>query len=66
VNTYTGNIHNKKQEPTDINVLKLRVLTDIFTIFKIQNDEINIVLKTVTEMQMSKAGYILHFTAQSV
>jgi hypothetical protein len=66
VNTYIDNKHNKKQEPTDINVLKLRVLTDIFTIFKIQKDEINIVLKIVTAMQMSKAGSILHFTAQSV
>jgi len=65
VNTYTDNIRNKKQEPTDSNVLKLKVLTDMFTIFKIQN-EINIVLNIVTAMQISKAGHILHFTAHSM
>ena len=37
-------VSNEEQEPTDINVLQLRVLTDIFKIFKIQKDEIRIVL----------------------
>ena len=46
MNTYIDNIHSKKQGPTDINVLKLRVLTNIFKITKIQ-DDIHIVLKVV-------------------
>jgi response regulator of citrate/malate metabolism len=64
VNTYFANTHNEKQEPTDINVLQLRALTNIFKIFKIQKDKINIVLNIVTTMKISKAGYILHFMPQ--
>jgi len=33
VKTYTTNIHNKQQEPTDINVSQLRILTNVFKIF---------------------------------
>jgi len=46
VNTYIDNIHSKKQEPTDITVLKLRALANIFKITKIQHD-IHIVLNVV-------------------
>jgi len=42
------------------------ILFSIFKIFKTQKDEINIVLKIVTAMQISKAEYILHFTSQSM
>jgi hypothetical protein len=41
-------LHDKGKDPTDINVLHLRILTNIFKICKIQNDEINIVLNIVT------------------
>jgi len=47
---YIANIHNKRQEPTDINVLQLRILTNIFKILKIQKDEIHIVLNIVTSL----------------
>jgi len=47
VNTYNANIHNKQQEPTDINVLQLRILTNISNIFEIQ-DKIQMVLNTLT------------------
>jgi len=50
VNTYTANTHNKKQEPTQINMLKLRILFNILKIFKIQKDEIHAVLNTVTAL----------------
>ena len=50
VNTYIANIHNKRQEPTDINMLQLRILPDIFKIFKIQKDEVHIVLNIVTAL----------------
>ena len=33
---YTAIIRNKKQQPTIINVLQLRILTNIFNIFKTQ------------------------------
>jgi len=31
---YFANTHNKWQEPTDINVLQLRFLIDIFKVFR--------------------------------
>jgi len=41
VNIYTANMGNKKQEPTDIKLLKLRILTNIFLKnFKIKKNEI--------------------------
>ena len=39
---YIANVHNKKRAPTDINVLQLRILTDIIKVIEIQN-EIHIV-----------------------
>jgi len=59
-------VPHKKQEPTDINVLQWRVLTNILKIFKVQKDEINIGLNVVTALQTSKQGYILHFIARPV
>ena len=50
VNTYIVNIHNKRQEPTDINVLQSRILTNIFKVFNIQKDEIHIVLNIATAL----------------
>jgi len=47
VNTCIANIHNKQLEPTDINVLHVMILTNIFKIFKIQ-DKIRRALNTVT------------------
>jgi len=48
VNTYIANILNEEQEPTDINVLQLRILTDVMKIFKIHKDEIHIFLNIGT------------------
>ena len=43
LNTHISNTHNKQQQPTDIiKVLQLKILTDIFKIFKTQKDQINI------------------------
>ena len=50
VNTCFANTHSEKQGPTDINVIQLRVLTNIFKMFKIQKDEINIGLNIVTAL----------------
>lgn len=65
MNTYIDNIHSKKQEPTDITVLKLRALANIFKITKIQHD-IHIVLNVVKNVNLKKTGYISHFTAQTM
>ena len=45
--TYIANVHNKRQGPADINVLQLRILTNIF---KIQKVEIHTFLNTVTAL----------------
>jgi hypothetical protein len=50
VPTYIANTHNKRQEPTEINVLQLNILINILKIFNIQNDEIHIVLHIVTAL----------------
>ena len=42
--------HTQKQEPTYINVLQLRILTNIFKMFNIQKDEIHIVVNIVTAL----------------
>jgi len=49
-NKYVANIHNKQQEPSDINVLPLRILTNIFKTFKTQKNKIHIVLNIVTAL----------------
>jgi len=59
--THVANIYNKEQEPTDINVLQLWILKNTFKIFKIQKDEIRIVLNIVTALQIKKKQDILHF-----
>jgi hypothetical protein len=72
VNTYSANLHNNKQEPRDVNVMQLRILTDIFRIFMVQKGEIKIVLKIVRAMQIKRGiFYILQHnlcnnTAKSV
>jgi hypothetical protein len=43
-------LHNKRKKATNINVLQLWILTNIFKIFKIQKDEIHIVLNIVTAL----------------
>ena len=48
VKAYSANVRNKKQETTNINVLKLRILTNNFENFKMQKDEI--VLNIVTAL----------------
>jgi hypothetical protein len=60
----TLNCQLTEQEPTDINVLQVWVLTNIFKILKIKKDEIHIVLNIITALQIKKTGYILHFVAQ--
>jgi hypothetical protein len=48
--THIANIHNKEQKPKDINVPQFIFVTNICKIFKIQKDEIHIVLITVTAL----------------
>ena len=50
VNTHIANVHYKKEKPTEINVLKLRILFNIFKIFKIKKNETHIVLNIVTTL----------------
>ena len=45
----------KKQEPTEINMLKLSILFNIFKIFKIQKDEIHAVLNIVTALNLNNS-----------
>jgi hypothetical protein len=47
LNMNIAKIHNKYQQPTDIKVLQLGIVTDSLRGFKIQNDEIRIVLNIV-------------------
>ena len=46
---------------TDINLLQLRILTDIFKISKIPKDEIHIVLNIVTDCEFKKNRVYLTF-----
>jgi hypothetical protein len=50
LNHYATPGPNKKQKPTDINVLQFRILTNNFKIFNIQKDEIHIVLNIATAL----------------
>ena len=47
MNTYIANIFTERQEPAVINVLQVRILTNIFKMFKKQKGEIQIVLNIV-------------------
>jgi len=48
LNTHIVNINNKGQEPTDFNVLQLRILTKLFKIFKTWKDEMHTALNILT------------------
>ena len=50
LNHYANPGPNKRQEPTDINVLQLMILTNIFKILHIQKDKIHTVLNIVTAL----------------
>ena len=65
MNTYIDNTHSKKQGPTDINVLKLRVLTNTFKITKIQ-DDIHIVLNVVKNVNLKNRIYFTFYSTNYV
>jgi hypothetical protein len=48
LNMYIAKIHNKYRQPTDINVLQLGIVTDSLEVFKLQKEEIRIMLNIVT------------------
>jgi len=41
----------------------LRISTNTFKIFKIEKDEICMVLNIITALQIKQKGYIIHFIA---